>query len=289
MTLPRITVVTPSFNQGAYIRETLESVLDQNYPNLEYFVVDGGSTDATPEVLSSFGPRLSWWVSERDRGQSHAINKGLVRATGDIVAWLNSDDLYEAGALHSVAEAFKDQRTQWVAGNCVHLFPDASRRSLRPEAEASLASWLWYTRVSQPATFWRRSLHERVGLLDESLHFGIDKDLFLRFLLDGVRPTVVARDLAVCRHHAIAKTSAQSARFRKDAVSTIIPRYYPRLKGLDRVLARRVAARSTLALSVDLAREGEYSSAARYFFEAHRWNPAVIPLEVTASAIRGFG
>jgi glycosyltransferase involved in cell wall biosynthesis len=288
MTWPRITVVTPSFNQAAYIRETLESVLDQNYPNLEYFVVDGGSTDETPEILSTFGPRLSWWVSERDRGQSHAINKGLQRATGDIVAWLNSDDLYEPGALQSVAEAFRDQRTQWVAGSCVHLFPDGSRRSMPPESEASLASWLWYTRASQPATFWRRSLHERVGLLDEGLHFGMDKDLFLRFLLDGVRPTVVARDLAVFRHHANAKTSAQSARFRKDAVSTIIPRYYPRLTGLDRVLARRVAARSALALSVDLARAGEYASAARYLFTAHRWNPAVIPVEAAANAVRRF-
>jgi glycosyltransferase involved in cell wall biosynthesis len=289
VSLPRITVITPSFNQAEFIRETLESVLDQGYPDLEYFVADAGSTDGTLQILEEFAPRLSWWVSEKDRGQSHAINKGLARATGDVVAWLNSDDLYQPGALRAVGEAFRDRNVEWVTGSCVHLYPDGSTESLPPDASAPVSKWLWYTRVSQPATFWRRSLHDRVGYIDESLHFGMDKDLFVRFLLEGATPHVLNQDLATFRHHPASKTRAQRTRFYKDAVGTIIPRYYARLKGIERLRTRRVAARSSLALSFSLARTGEYAAAARYFVSAHGWNPAVIPFEVVASVSRRLG
>src|SRR3954465_6763136 len=105
--LPRITVVTPSFNQAAYIGETIESVLNQEYPNLEYFVVDGGSTDASVEIIKSYADRLTWWTSERDSGQSEAIEKGFARATDVLGNWINSDDLLFPGALHTIARAWQ--------------------------------------------------------------------------------------------------------------------------------------------------------------------------------------
>jgi glycosyltransferase involved in cell wall biosynthesis len=99
MNLPKITIITPSYNQGEFLEDTFRSVLDQNYPNLEYFVVDGGSTDNSVDIIKRYTEHFDWWVSEKDRGQSHAINKGLERATGDIVTWLNSDDFFYPGAL----------------------------------------------------------------------------------------------------------------------------------------------------------------------------------------------
>ncbi|NVO00781.1 MAG: glycosyltransferase, partial [Geobacteraceae bacterium] len=103
---PKITIVTPSYNQGRFLEKTILSVLDQGYPNLEYIVIDGGSTDESVEIIKKYADRLTYWVSEPDRGQSHAINKGFERATGEIFGWLNSDDWYHPGALQAVAEAF---------------------------------------------------------------------------------------------------------------------------------------------------------------------------------------
>src|SRR5262249_46923914 len=104
---PRITIITPSFNQAQFFEQTIASVLDQNYPNLEYIIIDGGSQDHSVEIIRKYDHRLAYWVSEKDRGQTHAINKGLERATGDIIAYLNSDDFYLAGTLHRVAEYFQ--------------------------------------------------------------------------------------------------------------------------------------------------------------------------------------
>src|SRR5918993_5944601 len=122
MDYPRITVVTPSFNQGRFIEETILSVVGQQYPDLEYIVIDGGSTDETVEVIRRYEGRLAHWVSEPDGGQAHAINKGLARATGDILAWLNSDDLYLPGALAFVASALKsNEGPELLFGNCLHF------------------------------------------------------------------------------------------------------------------------------------------------------------------------
>ena len=182
---PRISIVTPSYNQARYIEETTRSVLLQRYPNLEYFVVDGGSTDGSVEVIRRYERWITWWVSERDRGQSHAINKGFARATGEVFAWLNSDDYYLPGALEAVARA-------WATGDGPAVYVgrgmavDDEGRTLQTSTPRaleldSIVQWGEHC-LFQPACFFPRSAYRDAGGLDEGLHYAMDMDLWLKLL-----------------------------------------------------------------------------------------------------------
>lgn len=186
-TLPRITIITPSFNQGHYIEQTIVSVLSQNYPDLEYIVMDGGSTDSTVEILKKYDGKLLWF-SEQDRGQSHAINKGLQMATGQVIAFLNSDDIYEPSALLKVGKFFMTHaRANWLTGKCHTI--DQKGNEIRKAITCYKNFWLMLKNyhvmlvlnyISQPATFWRREVTEIVGGFDESLRYAMDYDYWLR-------------------------------------------------------------------------------------------------------------
>lgn len=186
---PRISIVTPSFNQGEYIEETIRSVLLQRYPNLEYIVIDGGSTDRSVEVIRRYSRRLSYWVSEPDNGQSHAINKGMARATGEICAWLCSDDLLMPNSLRTVAEYFADHPDcSWLTAPETRHDLDTGRVELRPAGVVSPPGLLDFWRYSdpgcncpQPSTFWRKSLWDKAGGLREANHLAMDYELWLRF------------------------------------------------------------------------------------------------------------
>ena len=181
--LPRISVVMPSFNQGRFLEESLKSILDQEYPNLELIVMDGGSTDNTIEVLRRYSDRFAYWISEPDGGQTEALVRGFARATGDIECWLNSDDLFEPGALFEAAGYFqKHPEIDAVFGDTTWV--SDSGEKLRVQREMPFNRFVWtytYNYIPGMSMFWRRSLYEKVGGLDASFRLAMDADLFARF------------------------------------------------------------------------------------------------------------
>lgn len=208
----KISIITPSFNQVKYIERTIQSILNQNYPNLEYIIMDGGSTDGTLEIIQKYSDRLIW-KSEKDKGQSDAINKGIKMATGDIVAFLNSDDTYEPGALARVADFFeKNPDKQWAYGKCRII--DENDKEIRKPITAyknlllknfSYTKLLTENFISQPATFWRRENHSRIGFFNEDEHYCMDYEFWLR--LGKTSPAgVINSYLADFRYYADSKS-----------------------------------------------------------------------------------
>lgn len=178
---PKITIVTPSFNQGDYIEETILSVLNQDYPNLEYIIVDGGSTDQTVDIIKKYNHSIQYWVSEKDSGQSNAINKGFIRASGEIINWLNSDDQLTPGALHRIANYFREHPEVTVVHGRIEYFGETTPYySVNIPKKDLRTRYVSHICMPQPACFYRKKLLDEQGLLDESLHFSMDTDLFVR-------------------------------------------------------------------------------------------------------------
>jgi glycosyltransferase involved in cell wall biosynthesis len=209
----QISIVTPSFNQCHYLRQTLQSVLSQQGDfDLQHLVIDGQSTDGTVDLLrSTTDPRLLW-SSQSDTGQSDAINRGLQLASGDIVGWLNSDDLYTPGTLAAVADAFKDANVNWVVGR--YQIIDQEGKIIRPAIvkykdrllrNYSYRKLLRENFIAQPSVFWRRSFGEIVGTLDESLHHAMDYDLWLR-MGKASNPLILDRVVSQFRIHPQSKS-----------------------------------------------------------------------------------
>ena len=208
---PSITLVTPSFGQAAFLERTLRSVMDQHYPRLEYIVQDGGSRDGTPAILERYRARLARCVSAPDGGQADAINRGFAGTTGEVMGYLNSDDLLLAGTLHAVAAAFeRHPEVDVVYGHRIVVDEDDREigRWLLPPHDDAVLSWADY--VPQETLFWRRRIWDRVGArMDESFRFALDWDLLLRFRDAGARFLRLPRFLGCFRVHAAQKTSSQ--------------------------------------------------------------------------------
>jgi glycosyltransferase involved in cell wall biosynthesis len=204
---PRFTIVIPSFNQGQYIEETIRSILLQNYPNLELFVMDGGSKDDTCNVLRKYDRWITGWVSEKDRGQTHAINKGFLRSTGDIHAYINSDDFYLPGALAKVAKAFADHPSaDIIHGVCRKINEQGveigtHQGKLRNFAEALNVWEHWWKndQFIQPEVFWKADRHRAVGPFREELYFVMDYDFWLRLFREGATAQAIDEDICCFR------------------------------------------------------------------------------------------
>ena len=191
---PRITIVTPSFNQASYLEETLNSVLSQNDPNLEYIVIDGGSTDGSVDIIRRYADRLAYWVSEPDGGQAAALNKGFARATGEVFGFLNSDDVFCSGALAAVAEAYRRTERReafWQAFAVENFDHEGTTFVVRPRPYARLADWIdGVASLHQPGVFWSRELHQSLGGFDESYQYAFDRKFFATAVRRGFRVRV---------------------------------------------------------------------------------------------------
>lgn len=217
MTLPLVSIVTPSYNQAAFLEQTLVSVFEQDYPNLEYLVVDGASTDGSPAIIEKYAERLAWWVSEKDSGQAEAINKGLARSKGEIVAWLNSDDIYLPGTVAAAVRALQEHpEAALVYGDMLAVDENGqviNRLRYRP---LNLTDLLCFQIIGQPAVFMRREALARAGPLDPSYHCLLDHHLWIRMAAQG--PIVhVPQIWAAARYHAAAKNRARAGEFGREA------------------------------------------------------------------------
>lgn len=239
---PRISVVTPSFNQAQFLEATMRSIHDPGYPNLEHIVIDGGSTDGSVDIIKSYAYQLAYWVSEKDEGQTDGLIKGFNRATGDIHCWLNSDDLFEPNTLHEVSEFFRTHpEVRFVYGDSTWI--DAEGRPFKPKREHRWSRFVWmydHNFIPQPSAFWRSDLYHEVGGLDRQFDLAMDADLWIRFA-DATHPRHVRRPWSRMRFYPDQKNTrlraASGAEGRAIRARYVLPRSRPRAK-LRRTTAR---------------------------------------------------
>jgi len=229
--LPRISIVTPSFNQAHYLEETIRSVLLQGYPNLEYIVIDGGSTDGSIEIIRKYEPWLAYWISEPDRGQADAINKGFRQSSGQIMNWVNSDDCLLPNALRHVAAHFHAHPTaQIVCGFRRNVLGHARTRRVRAYLRPDKYTLSRICYIAQETTFWRRAVWETVGELDASYRFALDFELWQRILAAGYQFTLMPRFTGLFRLHPDSKGSRWWS-VRTEELAQIYRRYLGTSKG----------------------------------------------------------
>jgi glycosyltransferase involved in cell wall biosynthesis len=285
--MPLISVVTPSYNQGAYIRETIESVLSQDYPNIEYWVIDGGSTDETLAILREYeaDPRFHW-LSEPDRGQAEAVNKGWRRCRGALLGWLNSDDTYLPGALRTVSGYFAEHpQDDLVFGDALRVDHDGAPLDTIYGRPIDLAAMLDQNYVAQPAVFQRRRLVEHMGPLHIELRFALDFDYYARAALKH-RFAYIAQTLATYRMHPVSKTVAGGSAFMGE-FALVTERLLCRPGLPPELLHRRRAILSDAYLRVTLLalRERQFAVARHHLLRAlclHPLRPRILGVAVLA-------
>lgn len=211
---PTISIITPSYNQGQFLEETILSVLNQDYPNLEYLIIDGGSTDNSVDIIKKYEKHLTYWVSEKDRGQTYAINKGFKRATGDIVNWLNSDDVLLPCAISNIVHYFtSNPMVDFAYGD--YVLVDSFGRVIVPRKEIDFDfNILLYSGcfIQQPTCFFRRRVIDKIGLLDEAQDFYMDYEFYLRAAQNGFIFHNMRKPLVRFRCHPVSKTVSRLLR-----------------------------------------------------------------------------
>jgi glycosyltransferase involved in cell wall biosynthesis len=224
---PRVSIVTPSFNQGQFLEETIRSVLLQGYPNLEYLVIDGGSTDDSTRTIQRYEPWLTYWVSEKDRGQANAINKGFALCSGELAGWINSDDLLLPGALANLGIAFQRSLDTILLGDVINFLDRGKWTKYIPQRDVTFENLFLGWRVPvwhQPGTYVSISLIKQVGILDETLRYAFDWDWMFR-LVRIASVVYLHKPIAKFRLHENAKTTAQVPAAMSE-IMTVLQRYW---------------------------------------------------------------
>jgi len=215
--MPLVSIITPSFNQASYLEQTIQSVLSQDYPRIEYLVVDGASTDGSVDIIKKYADKLAYWVSEKDSGQAEAINKGMARAQGDIVAWLNSDDTYLPGVVSAAVKAFDaNPEAVLVYADMLAVNERGQTTNKLKVQQLTLEDLLCFQIIGQPAVFMRRAAFEHAGGLDLTFHFLLDHLLWIRIAQQG-RIVHVNQTWSAARYHAAAKNRAKASEFGREA------------------------------------------------------------------------
>ena len=283
-----VSIVTPSFNQASFLEQTLRSVLEQDYPSLEYIVMDGASTDGSADLIKKYSDRLAWWVSEKDQGQGDAINKGLARARGEIIAWLNSDDYYLPNAVSSAVKIFEQNPDViLVYGDMLAVDEHGETTNVLKYRQHSLEDLLCFQIIGQPAVFFRRAAYERAGGLDITFHFMLDHHLWIRIAQQG-KILHVPEIWAAARYHAQAKNRLKPMEFGREAFRILdwmkgqpnLRETFAKVEKRARASALRVNARYFLDA-------GQSTSALRAWFQALLIHPptALQRLNIFVSAI----
>jgi glycosyltransferase involved in cell wall biosynthesis len=239
----RVSIVTPSYNQAAFLEQTIQSVLMQEYPDLEYFVIDGGSQDGSVEIIHKYADRLAGWVSEKDSGQADAINKGFARATGDVIAWVNSDDYYLPGAV-AAAVRFLEEHAEcgMVYGDVVSVDESGAPMNVMTFGEWGFEDLMQFEILGQPGVFLRRRVLEEVGYLDPSYHMMLDHHLWLR-MAQAAPMGYVPERWAAARFHPAAKNLAHGPEFGPEGYRLVQwMSEQPGLAGCYKRLRRRIWA-----------------------------------------------
>jgi glycosyltransferase involved in cell wall biosynthesis len=212
--IPLVSIITPSFNQARYLEATIQSVLGQDYPRIEYIVVDGGSTDGSLEVIKKYENKLAWWVSERDKGQTDAINKGFARAKGEVLAWINSDDTYNAGAVGAAVKYLMEHpEIGLVYSDCNYIDEEDRVIGTFPAAQTDYRRLReGYVHIPQQTMFFRAKYWKEVGPLDPSFYFAMDYDLWTRIAARAPFKYIPGQTWANFRIHRSAKTTTHDDR-----------------------------------------------------------------------------
>ena len=212
-----VSIVTPSYNQAPYLEQTIQSVLRQDYPRIEYIVIDGGSTDNSVEIIKKYADRLAYWVSEKDRGQAEAINKGFARANGEILAWLNSDDYYLLNTVSVAVRCFEQNPdVVMIYGDMLAVDGDGQTINILRYKQLSLEDLLCFQIIGQPSAFFRRSAFEKAGPLETNFHFMLDHHLWIRLAQQG-RLLHIPQIWSAARYHPQAKNRAKPIEFGREA------------------------------------------------------------------------
>jgi glycosyltransferase involved in cell wall biosynthesis len=275
---PKISIVTPSYNQGQYIEQTILSIINQNYPNLEYIIIDGGSTDNTIDIIKKYEKHLIYWISEPDQGQSDAINKGLTRCTGDIFNWINSDDYLQPDALHKVADAFVNNPGALQVCGYTRIFENSTNETIkfhRSELFESNEATIVQEKINQQGMFYKMSAIRSLGEINPNLSYVMDLELWFRFLCKYGQDNIILIDdlLGHFRIHVKSKTTEFKEKFRQEAngiFHDLLQQLYPKHPYLVYFSPNQAYQPSTWNLNNVNKDSFSYQMAERFFYDFYR-------------------